>query len=399
MNPLADAIQAGSLNEQDTAFVAFDLDVLLNRLTTLRSSFPEGFQHAVAIKTNPQLEVLSFILSCGFNLEAASMEELKLAVRAGAAGDQLVFDSPVKTRAEIAWCAEHLTGLMLNVNRLEELSRMPKGHGFRLGIRINPMVSASGDAMYDVSTTTSKFGVPFHQRSAIFRAVRDHDVLGLHLHVGSGATHGEGHLKAVRNVLSLAQEIDAELVEQGKAPLSFLNIGGGLAAAAGEQEMRKYGAAIGEMSAKDGRSWSTEFGQWVHEPAGQIFSRVEYCESPQGQKPGLAYLHIGADMMVRQVYHKKKPLKVSVFDGQGQLKGGAVMSYRLVGPLCFAGDVLSESVELPKLEENDWVCLSEMGANTLGLWSRHCSRAVPKVMVRHPKGMWMCAQERTQINF
>ena len=399
MKAFESLLSSGLLTASDTAFLALDFGVLAERLDILKSAFPVDFQHAVAIKTNPQRAVLAFILERGHGLEAASWEELKRAKEAGATGRQLVFDSPVKTREEISWCVEHLPGLMLNVNSLRELERIPENHGLRLGIRINPMVSASGDAMYDVSTTTSKFGVPIHQRSAIFRAVRDHDVLGLHLHVGSGATHGEGHLKAVRNVLSLAQEIDAELMEQGKAPLSFLNIGGGLAAAAGEQEMRKYGAAIGEMSAKDGRSWSTEFGQWVHEPAGQIFSRVEYCESPQGQKPGLAYLHIGADMMVRQVYHKKKPLKVSVFDGQGQLKGGAVMPYRLVGPLCFAGDVLSESVELPKLEENDWVCLSDMRANTLGLWSRHCSRAVPKVMVRHPKGMWMCAQERTQINF
>jgi diaminopimelate decarboxylase len=55
-------------------------------------------------------------------------------------------------------------------------------------------------------------------------------------------------------------------------------------------------------------------------------------------------------------------------------KEGEVQTYRIVGPLCFAGDVLYESVKLPILEEGDQIMLFNTGANTLSMWSRHCSR-------------------------
>jgi hypothetical protein len=32
------------------------------------------------------------------------------------------------------------------------------------------------------------------------------------------------------------------------------------------------------------------------------------------------------------------------------------------------------------LKEHDWLGILGTGANTLGLWSRHCSRTIPKVI-------------------
>jgi diaminopimelate decarboxylase len=54
--------------------------------------------------------------------------------------------------------------------------------------------------------------------------------------------------------------------------------------------------------------------------------------------------------------------------------------YDLAGPLCFAGDYLARSVQLPVLHEGDWLVIHETGANAYGLWSRHCSRDIPAVL-------------------
>ena len=399
MRAFSEILKAGILDRNDTAFVAFDLELLGKRLDALRSSFPKNFHHAIAIKTNPQLAVLSFILDAGFGLEAASWEELKLAVKAGAKGNQLVFDSTVKTREEILWCAEHLPGLMLNVNSLAELNRIPEGHCFRLGIRINPLVQASGDAFYDVSTANSKFGVTLEERASIVDAAVKHRVQGLHMHVGSGAGNIQGHLQAVRGLVSLADEVNRALEAKGLQPLVFLNVGGGLSASMEEEGMAEYGRALSEVAAGSRQSWSTEFGKWVHQSVGSLYSRIEYVQSPKGAQLGQAFLHVGADLMVRQVYHKKQTLQVTAWDPTGSEKEGAKYGYRLVGPLCFAGDVLSEEVRLSELEEGDWIGVHRMGANTLGLWSRHCSRDVPKVLTKSPNGDWSCVQDRTAITF
>ena len=399
MKALGSLITSGLITASDTAFLALDFGILAERLEILNAAFPGDFQHAVAIKTNPQRAVLAFILEQGHGLEAASWEELKRAKEAGAKGRQLVFDSPVKTREEIAWCVQHLPGLMLNVNSLRELERIPENHGLRLGIRINPMVSAAEDALYDVSTPDSKFGVPLRDKAAIIGACMDGDVQGLHMHVGSGAADPSAHLEALDRLLELADEVDAARKAAGREVLSFLNIGGGLAASTDAAGMHSYARAVAAKRASDGRSWVTEFGQWVHAPVGCLASRVEYVRPPEGQRAGTAFLHIGADMLLRQVYHRRNDLKVQVFSAQGAEKPSKKATFNLVGPLCFAGDVLAQGVEVPELAEGDWVVLDDMGANTLGLWSRHCSRAVPKVLAHDGQGHWSCVQERREIEF
>ena len=387
-----------TLEERDTAFLVFDLPQMKRRVDALQAAFPVGFQHAVAIKTNPHPAVLSFLLKSGCGLEAASREELRLALEAGATGSQLIFDSPVKTREEIRWCIANLPGLMLNVNSLEELERIPPGHGLRVGIRINPLLSAAGDALYDVSTHRSKFGVPIEDEAAIRDACLAHEVTGLHMHVGSGAGGWESHVAAVERLLGLASRLDERLERAGQSPLGFINIGGGLSAQVGEAGMQQYGRAIAALRGPSARPWSTEFGHWVHAPCGSAYSKVEYVRGSTPNQPTMAFLHIGADLFTRQVYHKARSLKVSAFDANGAPKSGPLVEHTLVGPLCFAGDVLAESVQLPRLCEGDWVRIDEVGANTLGLWSRHCSRDVPKIFVQTLDGSLTCTQPRVRIS-
>jgi len=108
----------------DTALLINDVRVLKQRLDVLTEAFPDGTKHAVAIKTNPHKQMLTTILQYGFDLEAASIEEVELAMSAGAQPQQIVFDSPVKTQEEINQCAKY-AGMQVNANMLGELKRYP----------------------------------------------------------------------------------------------------------------------------------------------------------------------------------------------------------------------------------------------------------------------------------
>jgi diaminopimelate decarboxylase len=101
----------------------------------------------------------------------------------------------------------------------------------------------------------------------------------------------------------------------------------------------------------------------------------------------MAFVHLGADYFMRDVYGAKAAagygFAVVTVDGRITVasdENRATQCYDLVGPLCFAGDVLVRDLVLPELAEGDWLVIAGTGANTLGLWSRHCSRAVPKVI-------------------
>jgi diaminopimelate decarboxylase len=101
----------------------------------------------------------------------------------------------------------------------------------------------------------------------------------------------------------------------------------------------------------------------------------------------MAFVHLGADYFMRDVYGATGAMKYGFAvvwpDGRvAMVSDGteATRTYDLVGPLCFAGDVLARDLVLPELAEGDWLVIAGTGANTLGLWSRHCSRAIPKVI-------------------
>lgn len=378
-----------ALDREDTALLGVDLDVLDNQVGALRSAFPGSVRHAVAIKTMPHPRMLAHLLAQGFGLEAASLEEVRLALDVGAPPAGVIFDSPVKTREEIAWCDAHLPGSLLNANSLEELRRYPGNPSFQVGLRINPEVDTGAPSRFDVSGARSKFGVPISgDRSTLVAACVDAGVTALHMHIGSQVPTCDAHVDAVGRLLAVASDIDAARDRLGdERRITTIDIGGGVRAESeGAALMSEYGRRLqaehARLFAHDVR---TEFGQWVHANAGWSASRVESVEE---RAVPMAFLHVGADVFLRDVYTgnpNELPYDMAVVrpDGSVRVAGdglGPTRSYDLVGPLCFAGDVLARDVELPELAEEDWLVLAGTGANTFGLWSRHCSRAIPKVV-------------------
>ena len=54
------------LEEEDTAFILFDFDGITRSLSELKSIFPETTCHAVAVKANPLIGVLTLLQENGF---------------------------------------------------------------------------------------------------------------------------------------------------------------------------------------------------------------------------------------------------------------------------------------------------------------------------------------------
>jgi diaminopimelate decarboxylase len=82
---------------------------------------------------------------------------------------------------------------------------------------------------------------------------------------------------------------------------------------------------------------------------------------------------------MRDAYSKPRGLVFQTFSKDGRQKNSGIESFDIAGPLCFAGDYLVKNQPLNKPEEGDWLALLNTGSNSLGLWSRHCSRSIPKI--------------------
>ncbi|MDC0719760.1 diaminopimelate decarboxylase [Nannocystis bainbridge] len=364
----------------EPAVLVHDLDRLRTKLADLTLAFtaPRAL-HTVAIKANPLLNLLRVVVAAGFGLEAASIEEVHLALRAGCSPDRIVFDSPAKTVPELAE-ALHL-GLRINADNFAELERIAALHTpasrSRIGLRINPELAEAALALTSVGHRGSRFGVPLSQRPAILDAFARHRFLsGLHVHIGSQGTTIPELVDGVARVWQLRRELSATRHD----PIDMFDLGGGLPAQYRDDAPRltpaayaaALRAAIPELFQTD-ILLVTEFGRSLLADCGFVVSRVEVV------KPGpVAVLHVGADLFVRRVYRPNEwHHDFLALDPDGHPIAGDPVATTLAGPLCFGGDLLARDLPLPALAPGDHVLIRDTGAYTLSMWSRYCSRAIP----------------------
>jgi diaminopimelate decarboxylase len=366
------------------------LGLMRSRIAALCAAFPETALHTIAIKANPVVGILREVVQAGAGLEAASIEEVHLALAAGCTADRVIFDSPAKTHAEIQQALR--LGVQLNVDNFDELERVAAARAKSnttslVGLRINPMVGGGTIAHTSVADVKSKFGVPLDpNRKQIVAAFASHAWLrGLHIHVGSQGCSLKLLVEAASRIAALRQQITAE--SGNRVPQ--VDIGGGLSTVyrAGEtaptpREYRELLAAhVPQLFADDVRLL-TEFGRAVHANCGIAVSRVEYVKPAQR----MAVIHLGADFLLRPVYRPADwPHEFFLLDRAGRPKTQALAPVAIAGPLCFGGDILAHDVPLPPVEVGDFVVIRDCGAYTLSMWSRHCSRGIPAVIGYDPQ--------------
>lgn len=359
-------------NYSDKANYIYSKSALNYRLGLLKDTFPSTTLHAIAIKTNNHPAVLEHIVDAGFGLEAASIEEVQLAINAGIETDKIVFDSPVKTRSEIDFCHSTLSGALINVNCFEEIERYPQNFNCKLGLRINPLIDVHTDKDLNVSKLNSKFGVPITQLNKIYELLEDDlRFTAIHFHIGSGLSDFKPNLKAFDAIINIANKVNASRLSNGKTTLiDTIDIGGGIDFDVENDDLKTFSEELGKRIKLTDLKLVTEYGKFVHEQNAFVSSSVEYITKNTPEVHS-AFIHIGADLFLRKIYSSMK------IDYPIDVLGSAekpLQKYRIVGPLCFAGDVLYEAIELPVLQEGDEIIIRNTGANTYSMWSDHCSR-------------------------
>lgn len=361
-------------------YVVVDLDLVEARWNQLVETFPDWL-HAVAIKAHPRSETLELLVEHGAGMEAASWQECEIALAAGCPPGRIVFDSPAKTRAELARALDR--GILINVDNLTELHRLAElldgRDGPSVGLRVNPEVDPSSIGALSTGSPNSKFGVSLtRQREEVVAAFARHRWLRrLHVHIGSKGYGPDELARGLTSIIELGAELDVD----------EFDIGGGLPPAVSPGAYRAALERLAPALFEPGVTVITEFGRWLFTHAAVAISRVEYV------KPGfdrdIATIHFGADFMLRNAYQPgvwKHPIEV--FGADGSRKYGEPKKVTIGGPLCFGGDVIARDATLPPIAEGDVLVVRDVGAYTFGMWSRFCSRPPPTFVFSHRGRTW-----------
>lgn len=410
--------ESPTAREADHSAVVFDVDALRAGFAAAKHAFPPHWRHCFAMKSCPLPIVTQEALDAGLGIEAASFVELYMALAHGCPADLVAFDSPAKTNEELKMALGR--GTLVNANSLVELDRIDAiikkqggGTTARVGIRLNTLIGAGSIAEMSVSVSTSKFAVPTTPANilAVVDAFRKWPwLVALHTHVGSQGYSLAQLAQGIAALCRIADAIDGEL---GKGRVTLLDIGGGLPANYDSDDVSpafsEYATALKHAAPSlfenTGRVVVTEFGRALVAKTAMTVSTVEYVrsntcdetsavEEGQATKTGVANVdtcssspdhqtlvtHVGADLFLRTSYCPGKYChRLSMHSRDGTPLGGPSIRTDVAGPLCFQGDYVARDVSLPRATPGDLVVARDTGANTLSLFSRHCSRRSPAV--------------------
>ncbi len=389
-------ISNGLIREEDTVVICYDLSFLEERIRHLISLFPPSAIHGIAMKANPLVKILTLCKTLNVGVEVASLGELVIARKAGYPPDRIVYDSPVKTFNDLEYALKE--GVHINADSLMELDRIRKlKEGLisesTVGIRINPQTGVGKILESSVAGEYSKFGVPIkYRRDELINAFREHQWLtGVHLHIGSQGCPVEMLINGISLLFDFVKEVNDLL---GYQQITIFDIGGGIpvsySGSATPVSMEQYAKTIRDkfpLLFTDHYSLFTEFGRWVHVNTGWVASRVEYVKKDLGINT--AMIHAGADLFLRECINPKDwQHEYSVLDKNGNLKRGQdINPYNLAGPLCFSGDILAKNVDLPAVEEGDYIIVHDAGGYTFSMWSRYNSRQTPRILGYYNDGV------------
>jgi diaminopimelate decarboxylase len=340
-----------------TPLYVTDLDAASARATAWRNALP-GALVAYAVKANPDPALLRRLAADGFGFEVVGPVELQLALRAGAPPDRIVVNGVGQTDADLAEALR--AGALVNAESLSALDALLAAGGGRIGLRINPAIDAATHPHLATGGAGSKFGIALDELPEAAERLRRVSVrpASVSAHIGSDILDPEpfGALAALLH--RIADELGAGGVD----------LGGGFAG-----EPRVYADVVRPHLSRD-RALVVEPGRGIVAEAGWLLTRVVRV-----QARGHLVADAGMTELLRpMLYGARHPVSLLV-------AGAATAPTRrwtLAGPICEAGDLLAEDLDLgPEAGEGALLAIEGVGGYGAAMASGYNGRLRPAQVV------------------
>ena len=368
-----------------TPAYVYSTATLIRHYTVFKAAFaPREVSVAYAVKANSNLSVLAVLAGLGAGADTVSEGEIRRALKAGIAGERIIFSGVGKSRGELQFALQAGVG-QINVESEPELDLLAdvaasQGARPRIAIRVNPDVGAGGHAKISTGKAESKFGVSLNEAARLYaRAAASPSLqpVGLASHIGSQIVD----LEPLKATYATLRRLTEDLRGQGLR-VERIDLGGGLGVPYFNQPDPPSPAALGAMALQvfDGLDveLATEPGRVIAANAGVLLSRVIHVNArPEGRR----FLVLDAAMndllrpAMYDAYHDIRPVKAPAPDAP-------LLPYDVVGPVCETADTFTRDRQLPELKAGDLVAFMSAGAYGAVMSSEYNSRPLaPEVLV------------------
>ncbi len=356
---------------------------------------PAPHRICFAVKANSNLAVLRVFRDLGAGADIVSGGEMRRALAAGFPAERIVFSGVGKSPEELA--AALVAGVgHIHLESADELERVAAlatqlGADARLGIRVNPDVTAETHPYIATGQGGIKFGVPFDQVLPLARAVHAHPRLRLDsiaMHLGSQILDPAPYQEGLRKLLGLVGGIRAAGVDT----LRNLDLGGGLGIRYRDEtplDPARFAQAVLPLARETGLTLVVEPGRFLVGSAGLLLTTVLSRKHSGGKD--LVLVDAGMNDLVRpshyQAYHDIVELEQA---------GREASAVDIVGPVCETGDFLARDRTLPGVAAGERLAVLGAGAYGFVMSSTYNGRPRPaEVLV--DGGRWGVVRERETV--
>jgi diaminopimelate decarboxylase len=371
--------------EQGTPTYVYDASKIRKQVKRLKNAFdglPVKLHYAMKALSN--VNVLRVLKEEGAELDAVSIEEVHLGIRAGYEANEIMFTPNCVDFEEIAEAVD--LGVHINIDNLNILERFGQVYGSTVPccIRINPHIMAGGNSNISVGHIDSKFGISIHQVAHIKRIMDAFDITihGLHMHTGSDIIDAQVFIRG------------AELLYQAATSfkdLRFLDFGSGFKVAYKEGDMVTDIERIGQEIADSFRRFCKEYGRELElwfEPGKFLVSEAgQFLVKTNVVKQTTSTVFVGVDSgqnhlirpMFYNAYHQIDNISNTV---------GAKRLYSVVGYIC-ESDTLGFDRLLSEVREGDVLSIKNAGAYAFSMANNYNSRRRPAEVLVDGKNAYL----------
>jgi ornithine decarboxylase len=368
LSPTAEAkVYQALIKQHGTPLMVLNCQTLADQCRQLQEALP-GVELFYAIKSLPHHKTLMTLHQAGVGFDLASTGEIELVKQVGGAPRRTIHTHPIKRDTDIR-AALRFGCTSFVVDNADEILKFA-AYRRRVGLLLR-VAFRNATAVVDLSR---KFGcdlaeVPYLM--ALARKLELH-IKGFSFHVGSQCEDARRHAEAI----DVCNRLIRQYADQGAAPQSILDIGGGFPV--------DYGASVTSIDAfcapiRQAMKHLPPFVHVIAEP-GRYLSAP--CMKTIATVVGRAvrdgrhwyYLDEGVyGAFSGQIYdHARYPLEI--FSDRGERYPSII-----AGPTCDSVDVIAEDVPLPELHLGDLVIGHMMGAYTAASASNFNS--LPKCLI------------------
>lgn len=375
----------------DTPLYVYDTRKMEEQYTKLYTAFKNvDIKINYACKALSNINVLRFFKSLGSGLDAVSIQEVQLALKAGFEPSDIMFTPNCVSIAEISQAVE--LGVHINIDNISILEQFGTIYGNKVPvcIRINPHIMGGGNIKISTGHIDSKFGISVYQLPHVERVVQtlNLNVEGLHMHTGSDILDIDVFVRGAEILFDSAKKFPN---------LKYVDLGSGFKVPykPGDYhtDIKHLGKALSDRFNKFcdeyGRKLTLMFepGKFLVSESGMFFARTNVVK--QTLSTVFAGLDTGLNHLIRPMFYDAYHHIINVSKPKGKDR-----VYTVVGYVCET-DTFGWNRKISEISEGDIMGFYNAGAYCFSMASNYNSRLKPAEVLIHKGKDYLITKRET----